>query len=332
LILHVDFGVKPITSNQTGFDFVDFLKPLLRNPLAKSRLPVEGETLLTEPVSENEPHSKSTHATAPEPFIAAIPVPIPVPVATSSPTDDTPKVSKAAYVTFLFLFLGGLGYLIFALCIHHIQVREDTGQAPTRRVQDLVNLVSQAETKEKKLEDELVRLRRRLIQIDGNTPNADSANSPDQANLPNYQKLLALGGLTPITGDGVILTLKNPTNSPGRTDSAGNRPDGVQNSLQSEDILKLVNDLKAAGATAISINGERIITTTEIVNSGPSIMVNQTRINIPIQIRAVGPDPKVMADSLNLRGGILEYLQFFGITATVVQKQNLTIEAYNGTL
>jgi uncharacterized protein YlxW (UPF0749 family) len=311
---------------------VDFLKPLLRNPLAKSRLPVEGETILSEQGSKSDSNSKSTHATAPEPFITAIPIPIPVPVTTSSSTEGSPKVSKAGYLTFLFLFLGGLGYLILALCIHHIQIREDTGQAPTRRVQDLVNLVSQAESKEKKLEDELVRIRRRLIQIEGNTPNSDLTDNPDQANLPNYQKLLAMGGLTPITGDGVILTLKNPTNSPGHTDSAGNRPDGVQNSLQSEDILKLVNDLKAAGATAISINGERIITTTEIVNSGPSIMVNQTRINIPIQIRAVGPDPKVMADSLNLRGGILEYLQFFGITATVAQKQNLTIEAYHGTL
>lgn len=272
--------------------------------------------------------STETFAQDPEPKIAALPVPIPIPMASASSEPSEPAVSKPMYYLFLGLFLASLSYVIVALFIHHIQIRDDIEQAPTRRVQDLVSLVSQAEDKEKSLEEEVVRLRRRLIQIEGNaaTGEAGGANSRQ---LPNYDKLLQLGGLTPVTGNGVVLTLKNPSNPMKKDKNAGSS--GVQNGLQSEDILKLVNDLKAAGATAISINDQRIITTTEIVNSGPSIMVNQTRIGAPIEIRALG-EPTVLANSLTIRGGILEYLQFFGISAQIVQKSKIKVPAYTGSL
>jgi uncharacterized protein YlxW (UPF0749 family) len=101
--------------------------------------------------------------------------------------------------------------------------------------------------------------------------------------------------------------------------------------VQSDDILKLVNDLKAAGATAISINGQRIVTTSEIVNAGPTITVNQTRISPPIEIRAIGT-PKLLRASLEIRGGILEYLEFFGIKGQIKESANIKVPPYTGSI
>jgi uncharacterized protein YlxW (UPF0749 family) len=243
------------------------------------------------------------------------------------------KPKKWEYMWFCFLFFGILSYFILSLFIRHIQIKEDVDQAPTRRVQDLVNLLTQAETKQKQLEKEVTKLRRRLIDLQqpATTATATPATPEqvEQANPTEYQKLLKISGLTPVNGPGIVISLDNPADpmqpEKGRTATA------VQNNLQSEDLLRLVNDLKAAGATAISINGQRIVTTTEIVNSGASIVVNQTRIAPPIQIRAVGSSD-VLRASLSIRGGILEYLAFFGIKAQIQDKPNVKVPAFNGSI
>lgn len=243
------------------------------------------------------------------------------------PADVTPpRNRRLEYFIFASLLLTGLTYVILSLFVNHIQIKEDAGVAPTRRVQDLVNLLTQAETKQKKLEKELSKLKKRLTVIQQNPEAALPAEEMDKAN-PEYQKLLKLGGFTAVTGPGISVILDDTKHPIERETSQ--RPGSTQNSVQSEDLLKLINDLKAAGATALSINGQRIVTTTEIVNAGPSIIINQTRINSPFQIRALGT-PATLHASLALRGGILEYLQFFGIQARIEEKEALQIPAYNG--
>ena len=49
-----------------------------------------------------------------------------------------------------------------------------------------------------------------------------------------------------------------------------------------------MNVLKEAGAQAISINGERIVPTSEVLCLGPSIRVNGVRLFAPYRISAVG--------------------------------------------
>lgn len=57
-------------------------------------------------------------------------------------------------------------------------------------------------------------------------------------------------GTTDVEGQGIIINIKGTSD----------------NAIVAEDLLKLVNELKLAGAEAISINGERIINLTEIVD------------------------------------------------------------------
>ena len=64
-----------------------------------------------------------------------------------------------------------------------------------------------------------------------------------------------------------------------------------------ENLLYLVNDLRNAGAEGISINGQRIVVSSEIRCVGNVILVNTTRLAPPFEISAIG-DPKALELSL----------------------------------
>ena len=55
-----------------------------------------------------------------------------------------------------------------------------------------------------------------------------------------------------------------------------------------QDLLYIINDLKRGGAEAISINEQRIISTSEIRCVGNTILVNTTRLAPPYHIKVIG--------------------------------------------
>ena len=107
----------------------------------------------------------------------------------------------------------------------------------------------------------------------------------DFYNLLNmYDKDLELlrfkAGLTSVSGSGIIIKL----------DDSGL----IQKALVHDTYLtEILNVLKEAGAQAISVNGERIVATSEILCLGPSIRVNGVRLFAPYRISAIG-DPEVL--------------------------------------
>ena len=82
--------------------------------------------------------------------------------------------------------------------------------------------------------------------------------------------------------------------------------------IHDEDILKVINELRAAGAEAISLNDQRLISTSEIRCAGPTISVNNTRVAAPFVIKAIG-NAKSMEDAIKMRGGVAETLSVWGI-------------------
>lgn len=74
------------------------------------------------------------------------------------------------------------------------------------------------------------------------------------------------------------------------------------------DILNILNDLRVAGAEAISINGERVLSTSEIKCSGPVITINGEILGAPFIIRAIGESKQLLA-SVNGSGTYGEMLK-----------------------
>ena len=64
------------------------------------------------------------------------------------------------------------------------------------------------------------------------------------------------------------------------------------------DLSRIVNDLKGAGAEAISINGQRILSITEIKCGGPTIRINGRGLVTPFLIKAIG-DTKLLNAAIN---------------------------------
>lgn len=98
------------------------------------------------------------------------------------------------------------------------------------------------------------------------------------------------------------------------------------------DILNIINDLRLAGAEAISINGERLINSSEIKCGGPIIRINEKSFATPFVLEAIG-DPKVLMAAVNAPGtygDTLKNIFFIGLEPR--EENNIIIPAYRGDL
>lgn len=119
------------------------------------------------------------------------------------------------------------------------------------------------------------------------------ANTTNQTKVLNdsLQQVKDFAGLTAIEGPGIIVTLR---------DFAAAAMDGISQGnaiIHDVDVLKVVNELWASGAEAISVNGHRVSSRTSFRCVGPVIHVDNIPISSPVVIRAIG-------DSSTLRGGL----------------------------
>ncbi len=121
----------------------------------------------------------------------------------------------------------------------------------------------------------------------------------DKGNYTLYEKNLRgelerarmIAGLTDVEGKGIIIEVDN-----------------ADGEVEQDDILKLLNELKASDAQALSVNGERIISTSEVRKAGRYIIINGKQCLAPFEIRAIAPKEKV-ENAISMIGGILEELR-----------------------
>lgn len=145
--------------------------------------------------------------------------------------------------------------------------------------------------------------------------------SPVNENLIVELKMQA--GLLPLEGQGVIVTMDDST----RKVRAEENPNLYV--IHDDDILRVINELWAAGAEAISINGQRLIATSEIRCAGPTLSVNNVRSAPPYEISAIG-DKKSLENSIKMRGGVEDTLRVWGIRLEIEASDEIYIPAYSG--
>ncbi|KNF09917.1 hypothetical protein CLPU_1c00820 [Gottschalkia purinilytica] len=99
--------------------------------------------------------------------------------------------------------------------------------------------------------------------------------------------LKIIGGLEDLTGPGIKVVISDNDNK----EILGK--DVNQDIIHDGDIQVILNDLKKAGAEAISINGQRVLSRSEIKCGGPIIRINKRSSANPFVITAIG-DPKAL--------------------------------------
>jgi uncharacterized protein YlxW (UPF0749 family) len=139
------------------------------------------------------------------------------------------------------------------------------------------------------------------------------------------KEMKLLAGVVPVRGPGVVVTLHD---SPKR-DVNETRPEVIENYIVHDyDIRAVVNELFAAGAEAISVNGQRLIATSSIRCVGPVILVNSVKVAAPYVIKAIGK-PDDLQKALELPGGAADGL-FLLDMIEVKQQPDILIPAYTG--
>ncbi len=139
-----------------------------------------------------------------------------------------------------------------------------------------------------------------------------------------------LAGLTDVKGEGIKITLDDSKVISEIHKNAGYIDNNVF-IIHDTDLMTIINELSIAGAEALSINGQRIISTSSIRCVGPIIQVNGVRISTPFTISAIG-DPAVLSGSLKLRGGIIDDLKQADIEVSIEQADEVFIPAYDQAL
>lgn len=187
---------------------------------------------------------------------------------------------------------------------------------PVRQAQTLAAQVNEARKERDELQQRVNDLRARLDR-EAAGPRLDTLKT-------ELNRVRIEAGLVDVTGPGVEVTL----NDSNIQVQPGQNPNLYV--LHDEDVLKIVNELKAAGAEAIAINGQRMLATSEIRCIGPTILTNKNqRLTPPFVIAAIG-NPDTMINSLQMRGGVIEQLQFWGIQVGVKRAAQLRVPAYTG--
>lgn len=140
--------------------------------------------------------------------------------------------------------------------------------------------------------------------------------------VEELQQLKIAVGLVEVRDKGVIITLNDSEKQEANTNSIAH----------AADMRDLMNMLWLNGATAISINGQRITGSSSIDCIVNTVLINETRTTAPFVISVVGPqgdlydkltDKKVLA-------GIYYRVEKEGLIFKVDKSSDVFIPAYNG--
>lgn len=132
-------------------------------------------------------------------------------------------------------------------------------------------------------------------------------------------------GLSEVTGAGIIVTL---------SDSKKDASSVLDPSLllvHDADVLCIINELKNAGAEAISINDQRVVPTSSIVCGGNIIEINEEKTGAPFIIKAIGL-PEQLMGALSRQNGYVDILRGASVGVELKKSNNITIPKYTGVI
>ncbi len=205
-----------------------------------------------------------------------------------------------------------LGFLL-TLQIQTQQNVVELEEIQAQRAATARNYLDQAMLRNQELEERHKALTARLEEA-----RKEGGTSP--ALLAELDRYRMMEGTVDVTGPGIVITIDDRQQENKTVISLGN-----------EDLLRIINTLKFAGAEAISVNGQRIVASTSIVLSGSSTkLVNQVPITrsegVPYEIMAIGNQDELLSYFNNLEAPILKRLN----RSVTALRKTVQIPSYKG--
>ena len=205
---------------------------------------------------------------------------------------------------------------IVLICIVSIQFKTieetDITAIENMKEDELRTTLSEWKTK---YEETYEKYEETITTIDEYNRKIESSEEASELLDKELEKSNLIAGNTDVYGEGIVVTLI----------------DNDEQAIKAEDLLELVNELRYAGAEAISINDVRIINTTDIVEVGNSlVMVGGQRLSSPYVVKAIGNQAYLSSKKKKKNSGFIDKYNNRGKTVTLVANKKVEILKNNG--
>ena len=209
--------------------------------------------------------------------------------------------------------IGLVCVLLLAVMFAQFRTVEKTDIAgiETAREEELRTMISTWKTRYEETYEKTIETITKIEEYKNTTQSTQETEKLLDDELEQTNKLV---GKTDVEGEGVIITLA----------------DNENRSIEETDLIFLMNELRLAGAEAISINEKRIVNMTDIVLVNDMILINGERVTSPYIVKAIG-DEKYLSSALSVKNsGYIDKYKNSGKTVSLTLEKNIRIPAYNG--
>jgi uncharacterized protein YlxW (UPF0749 family) len=212
-----------------------------------------------------------------------------------------PRLSRAQLIVAVLLF--GLG---FGLAVQVASNSDGDSALRGARQEDLVRILDELDSRTQRLEDEKQGLEDQRTELENSSDQAEEAR---KQTVEKEKQLGILAGTVAAQGPGVTLTI-----------------DDTKGTVKADMLLDAIQELRAAGAEAIQVNGVRVVADTYLADSGGGVKVDGNKITQPYRFKVIGK-PQDLEPALNIPGGVVQTLEKEQATVTVDRSTKIVVDA-----
>jgi uncharacterized protein YlxW (UPF0749 family) len=213
------------------------------------------------------------------------------------------KIGRNLAITLICIILG----IMISWQYRSINYNQNIATFQNKRLEELQDELIKLQKSNNELRTRLQELKDENLTYERNRVGNDEAEKIMQKKL---EEARIFGGLVPVKGKGVIITLDN---------------NGYA-TVTEGDVFDVVNELRAAGAQAISVNDERIVAMSEIRETGKYILINGVQMEAPFVIKAIS-DPDKLERSLMIIDGVIDRLKDYQLNVSLKKSDEVIIPA-----
>ncbi|MGP2442649.1 DUF881 domain-containing protein [Streptomyces sp. JW3] len=212
-----------------------------------------------------------------------------------------PRVTRAQLIVALLLF--GLG---FGLAVQVASNSDGDSALRGARQEDLVRILDELDDRTQRLQDEKQGLEAQRDELENSSDQAEEAR---KQTIEKERQLGVLAGTVAAQGPGITMTIADP-----------------KGSVEADMLLDAIQELRAAGAEAIQVNGVRVVAGTYLTDSDDGVSVDGNKIDAPYRFKVIGK-PQDLEPALNIPGGVVQTLEKEQATATVERSSKIVVDA-----
>ncbi|MGW0613815.1 DUF881 domain-containing protein [Streptomyces sp. NPDC002788] len=212
-----------------------------------------------------------------------------------------PRVTRAQLIVAVLLF--GLG---FGLAVQVASNSDSDSALRGARQEDLVRILDELDDRTQRLEDEKQGLEKQRDELENSSDQAEEAR---KQTIEKERQLGILAGTVAAQGPGITMTIQD-----------------TKGTVESDMLLDAIQELRAAGAEAIQVNGVRVVAGTYLADSGKGVSVDGNKINAPYRFKVIGK-PQDLEPALNIPGGVVQTLEKEHATVTIERSPKIVVDA-----